>query len=53
MLNYSDIKLGKWDLSDLVDGSSRKEFVELVDNIKSKVKEFEDSRLLLKPDINN
>jgi oligoendopeptidase F len=52
MLNYSDIKLGKWDLSDLVDGSSRKEFVELVDNIKRNVKEFEDSRLLLKPDLN-
>ena len=52
MLNYSDIKLGKWDLSDLVDGSSRKEFVELVDNIKRNVKEFEDSRQLLKPDLN-
>jgi oligoendopeptidase F len=52
MLNYSDIKLGKWDLSDLVDGSSRKEFLELVDNIKRNVKEFEDSRQLLKPDLN-
>ena len=52
MLNYSDIKLGKWDLSDLVDGSSRKEFVELVDSIKRNVKEFEDSRQLLKPDLN-
>jgi oligoendopeptidase F len=52
MLNYSDIKLGKWDLSDLVDGSSRKEFVELVDKIKRNVKEFEDSIQLLKPDLN-
>ena len=52
MLNYSDIKLGKWDLSDLVDGSSRKEFVQLVDTIKRNVKEFEDSRQLLKPDLN-
>ena len=52
MLNYSNIKLGKWDLSDLVDGSPTKEFAELVDNIKRNVKEFEDSRQLLKPDLN-
>ncbi|MFZ0253714.1 MAG: M3 family oligoendopeptidase [Nitrososphaeraceae archaeon] len=52
MLNYSDIMIGKWDLSDLVDGSPRKEFAELVDNIKRNVKEFEDSRQLLKPDLN-
>lgn len=52
MLNYSDIKLGKWELSDLVDGSPRKEIAELVDNIKRNVKEFEDSRQLLKADLN-
>ena len=52
MLNYSNIKLGKWDLSDLVDGSPTKEFAELVDSIKRNVKEFEDSRQLLKPDLN-
>ena len=51
MLNYSDVKLGKWDLSDLVDGSLRKEFAELVDNIKRNVKEFEDNRQLLKSDL--
>ncbi len=53
MLNYSNIKLGKWDLSDLVDGSPTKEFAELVGSIKRNVKEFEDSRQLLKPDLNS
>src|SRR4029078_12322238 len=52
MLNYSFVKLGKWDLSDLVDERSRNEFAELVDSIKRNVKEFEDSRQDLKPDLN-
>ena len=52
MLNYSYVKLGKWDLSDLVDESPRNEFAELVDSIKRNVKEFKDSRQDLKPDLN-
>lgn len=53
MLNYSYVKLGKWDLSDLVDESPRNEFAELVDGIKRNVKEFEDSRQDLEPDLNS
>jgi oligoendopeptidase F len=51
MLIYSNIKLGKWDLSDLVDETSTKEFQRIVDNIKKNVKEFEDNRQNLKPDL--
>ena len=51
MLNYSNIKLGKWDLTDLVDDSSTKKVAELVANIKKDVKEFEDNRRILKPDL--
>ena len=53
MLNYSNIKLGKWDLCDLIDDSSTGNFVKLVDNIKKDVKEFEDNRQILKPDLNS
>ena len=53
MLNYSNIKLGKWDLRELVDDSSTGNFVKLVDNIKKHVKEFEDNRQILKPDLNS
>jgi oligoendopeptidase F len=53
LLNYSNIKLGKWDLCDLVDDRSTGDFVKLVDNIKKDVKEFEDNRQILKPDLNS
>jgi oligoendopeptidase F len=51
MLNNSNIKLGKWDLTDLVDDSSTKKVAELVANIKEDVKEFENNRRILKPDL--
>lgn len=51
MLNNSNIKLGKWDLTDLVDDSSTKKVAELVANIKKDVKEFEDNRRILKRDL--
>ena len=51
MLNYSNINLGKWDLTDLVEDSSTKKFSELVDDIKKRVKKFEDNRRILKPDL--
>jgi oligoendopeptidase F len=51
MLKNSNIKLGKWDLTDLVDDSSTKKVAELVANIKEDVKEFEDNRRILKPDL--
>jgi oligoendopeptidase F len=51
MLKNSNIKLRKWDLTDLVDDSSTKKVAELVANIKKDVKEFEDNRRILKPDL--
>ena len=52
MLNYSNVKLGKWDLTDLVDERSTKKFEKLVAGIKKNVKKFEPNRQILKPDLN-
>jgi oligoendopeptidase F len=52
MLNYSNVKLGKWDLTDLVDQRSTKKFEKLVSSIKKNVKKFEHNRQILKPDLN-
>ena len=52
MLNYSNVKLGKWDLTDLVDERSTKKFEKLVASIKKNVKKFEPNRQILKPDLN-
>jgi oligoendopeptidase F len=52
MLNYSNVKLGKWDLTDLVDECSTKKFEKLVAGIKKNVKKFEPNRQILKPDLN-
>jgi len=52
MLNYSNVKLGKWDLTDLVDETSTKKFEKLVASIKKNVKKFEHNREILKPDLN-
>ena len=46
MLNYSNIKVGKWDLTDLVDDSLTTKSDRLVENIKRKVKEFEEHFLM-------
>ena len=51
MLNYSNIKVGKWDLTDLVDDSLKTKSDLLVENIKRKVKEFENNREILKRDL--
>jgi oligoendopeptidase F len=51
MLNYSNIKSRMWDLTDLVDEGVTKNFDQVVKNIKKNVKEFEDRRPLLKPDV--
>ncbi|HEY7226496.1 MAG TPA: M3 family oligoendopeptidase [Nitrososphaeraceae archaeon] len=51
MLNYSNIKVGKWDLTDLVDESLTANSDRLVENIKRKVKGFENNRVILKPDL--
>jgi len=52
MLSYSNVKLGKWDLTDLVDETSTKKFEKLVASIKKNVKKFEHNREILKPDLN-
>src|SRR6476620_698449 len=51
MLNYSNIKVGKWNLKDLVDYSLKTKSDLLVENIKRKVKEFENNRVILKRDL--
>jgi oligoendopeptidase F len=51
MLSYSNVKLGKWDLTDLVDERSTKKFEKLVVSIKKNVKNFEPNRQILKPDL--
>lgn len=51
MLNHSNIKVGKWDLTDLVDDSLTTKSDRLVENIKRKVKEFENNREILKRDL--
>ena len=50
MLSYDTMKLGKWNLSDLVPSSTAKEVGGLLSNIESKVSRFEGMRPLLKPD---
>jgi oligoendopeptidase F len=52
MLNYSNVKLGKWDLTDLVDQRSTKKFEQSIASIKKNVKKFEHNRQILKPDLN-
>ena len=51
MLNYSNIKVGKWVLTDLVDDSLTTKSDRLVEKIKRKVKEFENNRVILKRDL--
>src|SRR5919108_902218 len=51
MLNYSTIKLGKWDLHDLIDDKSTSTFANMVKGIKKDVNEFEANRQILKPDL--
>ncbi|HEY7777808.1 MAG TPA: oligoendopeptidase F, partial [Nitrososphaeraceae archaeon] len=51
MLNLSNIKLGKWDLHDLVDDKSTSAFANLVNDIKKDVKDFEASRQMLSADL--
>ena len=51
MLNYSTIRLGKWDLHDLIDDKSTSTFANMVKGIKKDVNEFEANRQILKPDL--
>lgn len=51
MLNLSNIRLGKWDLHDLVDDKSTSVFANLVNDIKKNVRDFEASRKMLRADL--
>ena len=51
MLNLSNIRLGKWDLHDLVDDKSTNVFANLVNDIKKNVRDFEASRKMLRADL--
>ena len=51
MLNYSTIKLGKWELHELIDEKSTNTFANLANDIKKNVSEFESNRQFLKPDL--
>jgi oligoendopeptidase F len=51
MFNYQTLKIGKWDLTDLVPSSSAKQVVELISDIKSKVVSLENMRGHLRNDI--
>jgi oligoendopeptidase F len=51
MSAYSTLKVGRWDLTDLVRNPSDDEFSRFLDSIESQIKEFEVSRQSLRPDI--
>jgi oligoendopeptidase F len=51
MAAYSTLKVGKWDLSDLVQDPSGREFGRFLESIEDQVKQFEKSRATLRPDI--
>jgi oligoendopeptidase F len=51
MLTYDALKLGKWNLADLVPSSTAKQVGGLLSNIESKVSRFEGMRPFLKPEI--
>jgi len=51
MSSYSTLKVGRWDLTDLVKDPSGIEFSHFLDSIESQTKEFEANRSRLRPDI--
>ncbi len=51
MSAYSTLKVGRWDLQDLIKDPSSVEFSNFLDSIESQIKEFEASRQRLRPDI--
>lgn len=51
MFNYHSLKMGKWNLTDLIPSSSAKQVGELISDITSKVVSFESMRSFLRNDI--
>jgi oligoendopeptidase F len=50
-INYASMKVGPWDITDLVKDPSSEEFSQFLESIEEQVAQFEGSRQLLHPDI--
>ncbi len=51
--NYADMKVGRWDITDLVKDPSSGEFSQFLGSIEEQVMRFEESRKILRPDISH
>ncbi len=50
-INYANMKVGPWDITDLVKDTSSEEFSRFLESIEEQVVQFEGSRQLLRPNI--
>jgi oligoendopeptidase F len=50
-INYANMKVGPWNITDLVKDTSSEEFSRFLESIEKQVVQFEGSRQLLRPDI--
>ena len=50
-INYANMKVGQWDITDLVKDPSSKEFSQFLGSIEEQVVQFEGCRQLLRPNI--
>ena len=50
-INYASMKVGQWDITDLIKDPSSKEFSQFLGSIEEQVVQFEGSRQLLHPNI--
>jgi oligoendopeptidase F len=51
--SYANMKVGRWDIGDLVKDPSSEEFSQFLRSIEEQLVQFEGSRLLLRPDISS
>src|SRR4051794_13943741 len=51
--NYANMKVGRWDITDLVKDPSSGEFSQFLGSIEEQVMQFEESRKILCPDISH
>jgi oligoendopeptidase F len=51
--NYANMKVGRWDITDLVKDPSSGEFSQFLGSIEEQVMQFEESRKILRPDISH
>jgi oligoendopeptidase F len=52
-INYANMKVGPWDITDLVKDTSSEEFSRFLESIEEQVVQFEGSRQLLRPNISS